>query len=526
MSRPPPTTGRVAWSSIALALTLLTVILLGLGAVLSARYSRRTAEGVLADYARMAADRLAETAEIRIAQRFYPVLVTLRSRIADRAGPDPSAIRWPADGPGQGSFLVPPNGRLLSDRDLGPALGSRLESGFSSGAELPEAAYLGLLLPDTREGPVVVFAELTDSAGGGLRGVYGVLLPFDSLTSALGAAAAAPGMLPRTLAARVAPDSVLGAGFGSGRLGLLIERRLNHASRYRVAVPLRPQYGGLEALATLREDTAPLLLRGGLPARAPWFMSALLLVSLLLLVGAWTVMRRERATARVREAFIAGVSHELRTPLAQIRLFVETLRLGRTRNRAELERALEVIDEESSRLGHLVDNLLQFAGHGSARPALRACATDLSALLARIAQEFEPLARATAATVACRIDPGVTATVDPDAVRQVVLNLLDNAVKYGPEGQRVVLGLSAEPAGARVWVEDQGPGIPARERGRVWDRFWRGAVARERGVGGAGIGLWVVRELAVAHGGSVEVQAVDGGGARVIVVLPLEAAGA
>jgi signal transduction histidine kinase len=114
--------------------------------------------------------------------------------------------------------------------------------------------------------------------------------------------------------------------------------------------------------------------------------------------------------------------------------------------------------------------------------------------------------------------------VDEGALRQMLLNLLDNGVKYGPEGQTVTIGSEAVLDRVRVWVQDQGPGVPAGDRERVWDRFWR--LERDRGtaVAGTGIGLSVVRELASLHGGRAWVETAPGGGARFVLDLP--AAGA
>ena len=118
------------------------------------------------------------------------------------------------------------------------------------------------------------------------------------------------------------------------------------------------------------------------------------------------------------------------------------------------------------------------------------------------------------------LEPDVAATVDASAVRQILLNLLDNAVKYGRRGQTITVRLARDGARARVEVEDQGLGITAEDGDRVWTRFWRGSAARRLGVAGTGIGLSIVRELVQLHGGTAEAESAPGGGARFVVELP------
>jgi len=133
--------------------------------------------------------------------------------------------------------------------------------------------------------------------------------------------------------------------------------------------------------------------------------------------------------------------------------------------------------------------------------------------LREAAEGFAPLAAARGVTLCTELTDGVVAPVDADALRQMLLNLLDNAVKYGPSGQTVTLSLKVTDGRALVCVDDQGPGIPAADRERIWDRFWR--LERDRGsaVAGTGIGLSVVRELVALHGGRVWAEDVPAGGA-------------
>jgi signal transduction histidine kinase len=144
---------------------------------------------------------------------------------------------------------------------------------------------------------------------------------------------------------------------------------------------------------------------------------------------------------------------------------------------------------------------------------------DLSMAVDAIVDDWRPLARAVDVSVRTDFAPDVQALADRRALRQMVLNLLDNAVKYGPQGQTVTVGTSSTGGRARVWVDDQGPGVPPRERNRVWDPFYRLDRDANSSVAGSGIGLYVVLELARLHGGNAWVEDAPDGGARFVVEL-------
>jgi signal transduction histidine kinase len=239
---------------------------------------------------------------------------------------------------------------------------------------------------------------------------------------------------------------------------------------------------------------------------------------ILVAIGLWQ-LARERELSRLRSDFVAGVSHELRTPLAQIRMFAETLLLDRIRNPAEGRRALEIISRETRRLGQLVDNVLIFHRHERVQPPSVIEDVQLDSLIRDVVGNFEPLAAARQSTV--RYEAGMSRAVvrgNPDGLRQVVLNLLDNAFKFGPSGQTVRVAQEDSQESVRIIVEDSGPGIPPHDRQRVFKAFERGR--NTRGAGGAGIGLAVVRQIVDAHNGTVAVETAASGGARFIVTLP------
>jgi signal transduction histidine kinase len=276
--------------------------------------------------------------------------------------------------------------------------------------------------------------------------------------------------------------------------------------------------------ATLRTGVAQRLLAERMPTCRLTFLLPLLAANAVLLGLAVRCFRHERDDARRRSDFVSGVSHELRTPLAQIRMFAETMLLGRMERADDRQRALGIIVKETARLTGLIENVLQFArGERHAVPA-PAEVTAAGALVEEIVEEYRPLARLRGVCVATELDATIAraaARLDRGAVRQILLNLLDNAIKYGA-GAEVVVHAEANQGRLRVVVDDAGPGVPAGERQRVWDPFYR--LERDRRTGGSGIGLAVVRQLAQAHGGRAWLEQSPLGGARAIVILgPMEA---
>jgi signal transduction histidine kinase len=307
------------------------------------------------------------------------------------------------------------------------------------------------------------------------------------------------------------------------RYGVEIYRSaVQYTSPFSARDTIGTDMGDLHAQATLRASVADQLIIGGIPkSRLPLILGLLGLTAALIGTALFQ-LRRESQLTRLRTDFISGVSHELRTPLAQIRMFSETLTLGRVRSDEERRRSLAIIDQEARRLTHLVENLLHFSRSERQTTHITPEPTALAPLVQEVLDGFAPLAAARGATVAASIPEDLVVPADPGAVRQMLLNLLDNAVKYGPAGQQVRVGATRDNGIARLWVDDGGPGIPRADRERVWDRFWR--LERDRGssVAGSGIGLAVVRELADLHHGRawIDDAGPDAGGTRVVIELP------
>jgi signal transduction histidine kinase len=290
-------------------------------------------------------------------------------------------------------------------------------------------------------------------------------------------------------------------------------------SQYASQNELESELGGLHLSVALRPSAAERLIIGGLPRNRVPLLVGLLVLTTGLVVVALFQLRRERELVRLRADFISGVSHELRTPLAQIRMFGETLLLDRVRSSEERRRSLAIIVQESQRLTHLIENVLQFSrsDHG-ATSVTSSNPVRLDLQLHEILDSFEPLARAKRTLIAREIEEGVVVPLDAGALRQIVLNLLDNALKYGPAGQTVTVTSGCEGGAACVAIEDQGPGVPAADEARIFEPLYRVA-DQTQSTGGTGIGLAIVKQLVELHHGRVHVER-GSSGARFTFELP------
>lgn len=229
-------------------------------------------------------------------------------------------------------------------------------------------------------------------------------------------------------------------------------------------------------------------------------------------------LRRAMHLTAMRSQFVTSVSHELRTPLAQIRMFAETLGYGRARSHEERQRFVAILHREAVRLSELVENVLQFARLDQRKEQLAFASVDLRQEAGDAAVSLAPIAAAHGATIVNAVPPGALAWADRGAVRRIILNLLDNALKYGPAGQTISIGAAAEGGRVLLRVDDQGPGVPAGARETIFRAFERHDVGPASPTG-SGIGLTIVRELAGALGGTVHVEDGPGGGARFVVTL-------
>jgi signal transduction histidine kinase len=279
-------------------------------------------------------------------------------------------------------------------------------------------------------------------------------------------------------------------------------------------------FGGGTIRASILPSVADDLIIGGLPRERTPLLVLLFAVAGALAVLAILQLRREDRLALLRQDFVASVSHELRTPLAQVRLFTETLRLGRTRTEQQREWALENIDRETHRLSNLVDKILHFSRSGHGAHGMRREPGDLADTVREAMSSFERLIPPGKASLEPLLPSRLPTELHADSIRQVVLNLLDNAIRYGPPGQVVRVRGERSSSSVRISVDDEGPGVARADRERIFEPFLRGEQTIGSVVVGSGIGLAVVREIVAAHGGEAWVEDAPSGGARFVVELP------
>ena len=331
-------------------------------------------------------------------------------------------------------------------------------------------------------------------------------------------------LLPQSLAGGAITNEYVYLQFADNGENALFETGHRYDPYLRISKTLQDEYNGIFKEHTISASIDPAiaesLVIGGLPRSRLPLLIVVLIMTVGLLVAAIRQLQRERSIIRMRTNFVSEVSHELRTPLTQIRMFAETLLFNRVRTNDERHRALEIINREAQRLIHLVENVLQFSNGRSKKRELQAEQQLLQPIVERVIEEFSPLSEQARANIVCHFAENAVAEVDADAVRQILVNLLDNAVKYGPADQTIRVDITQSPAQIRLAVTDEGSGIPREERERIWGGYYRLNRERRSAIAGTGIGLAVVRELVALHGGRSWVESDNGSGARFVVEFP------
>jgi two-component system phosphate regulon sensor histidine kinase PhoR len=234
---------------------------------------------------------------------------------------------------------------------------------------------------------------------------------------------------------------------------------------------------------------------------------------------------RERRLSALKSDFVANVSHELKTPLSLVRMFGELLLSGRVASDDKRREYLQIIVNESERLSALIENVLDFAKFERGKSAFEFHEGDVGQAVARAVDVYRYRAEREGVDVEVTVGSGLpSAMFDERALELLLMNLLDNALKYAKDGKRVTVDVRQGGAGLEIRVIDQGPGIPTGERRRIFDRFVRGSAGTEKQVRGSGIGLALVKHIAESHGGKAWVESDVGQGATFVVTIP--AAGA
>ena len=255
----------------------------------------------------------------------------------------------------------------------------------------------------------------------------------------------------------------------------------------------------------------------------------LILGALSLLMGAGMVLTyrnvsRELALAKLKSDFVSNVSHELRTPLALIRLYAETLELGRISNPAKHQEYYEIIRKESERLTSLINNILDFSRIEAGKKEYSFCETDVADLVRSTLESYRFEIEHNGFHFEQKIDTDLPPLqVDREAIARSLLNLVNNAVKYSAREKYLGVYLYRQNGSVNLEVVDHGIGIPAKEQPRIFEKFYRVGDPLVHNTKGSGLGLSLVRHIVRAHGGEVTVESAPGHGSKFIITLPLQA---
>ena len=224
---------------------------------------------------------------------------------------------------------------------------------------------------------------------------------------------------------------------------------------------------------------------------------------------------------QLRREFVANVSHELKSPLTSIRGLTETLQGGALEDPSANRRFVQLIDEYADRLSRLIEDLLALSQIESQAVPLALATVPLKPLAESVLASLQPAIAQRRLSVSVNVPEGFAVRADADRLRQVLFNLLDNAVKYNRDDGSLRVSAIRSDGTATVAVADSGIGIPPDDLPRVFERFYRVDKARSREPGGTGLGLSIVKHLVEAHGGRVFVESSLGGGSTFSFTLPL-----
>ena len=254
-----------------------------------------------------------------------------------------------------------------------------------------------------------------------------------------------------------------------------------------------------------------------------------LLSSLVIVAGVATILfaaEKERRMSAMKSEFVANVSHELKTPLALVRMFGEMLQSGRVASPQKQQEYLDIIVSESERLSALIENVLDFAKVERGRGAYDFAHADVSDAVARAVAVYKYRAEREGIELAAKIEPELIGDVDERAIQLAVINLIDNAIKYAPEGKIVDIEAARENGHIAIRVTDRGKGVAPEDRERIFERFVRGThtVGDDgRPVRGSGIGLSLVKHIAESHGGTIRIEEPRNGSKSAVKEAPSDA---
>lgn len=234
------------------------------------------------------------------------------------------------------------------------------------------------------------------------------------------------------------------------------------------------------------------------------------------------MVSKEMAVAKLKSDFVSNVSHELRTPLALIRLYAETLELGRISTEEKKGQYYQIIRKESERLTSLINNILDFSRIEAGRKEYEFKETDIAELVRNTLDSYRYQVEQQGFELEENIEPDLPLVyVDREAIARALVNLVNNALKYSNKEKYLSVKLYKQAGVVKLEVEDHGIGIERRDQAKIFEKFYRAGDPLVHTTKGSGLGLSLVRHITQAHGGDIEVESAPGRGSRFILSLPL-----
>lgn len=254
-------------------------------------------------------------------------------------------------------------------------------------------------------------------------------------------------------------------------------------------------------------------------------LAATVIVVLFIIIGIILTFRatsREMRLAQMKSAFVSNVSHELKTPLSLISLFAEILELGRVKDENKKREYYRIIGEEIRRLNKLIDNILDFSKIEAGRKAYKFADADIGEVVENVVSDYKHQIINSGFELKTNVPDNLpTISIDRDAISQVILNLLDNAVKYSTETKEISVEVKTRDSFLTIEIADRGVGIPRAEQKKIFEKFYRVGDGLVHDVKGSGLGLSLVKHIIEAHEGKITVESEAGKGSRFIIRLPL-----
>ncbi len=248
-------------------------------------------------------------------------------------------------------------------------------------------------------------------------------------------------------------------------------------------------------------------------------------ITLLIIIGIWLVFRnikKEIQLAQIKSDFVSNVSHELRTPLSLISMFAETLEMGRVKSEEKKNEYYSIIHSETSRLSSIVNKVLNFSKMEAGKRTFHFEKTDLNELIQSVFNTYGFHLQSNGFKFDFRPAKNISPiNIDPEAISEAVINLIDNAVKYCEENKTVILKTGTENGFVFVEVEDKGIGIPESDQKKIFEKFFRVSTGHIHNTKGTGLGLSLVKQIVDAHKGKITLTSSPGKGSRFRILFPV-----